>query len=73
MQHLFLAFILQFNVYCTTYCAFACAVVKQRIIKTAIIFSCQNNSFLINDTPLFKVAAFNVVLFDVALFDVELF
>ena len=38
----------------------------------AIIFSCQNNYFLISDAPLFIVIAFNVALFDVALFDDKL-
>ena len=56
---------------------------RQHIITTAIVLSCHNNSFLINDAPVFKVLAFNVALFDVtllnlalldnALFDVELF
>ena len=65
------------------YCALYCAVVKQHIITRALIFSCQNNSFLINYAPLFKFVTFNILLFDVALFyhalfdaalfDVELF
>ena len=38
-----------------------------------ILFSCQYNSVLINDAPLFKVVAFNVALFDVSLFDAALF
>ena len=42
------------------------AVQKRRIVTIAEIFSCQNNSFLINDASLFKVVAFNVPLFDVA-------
>ena len=56
---------------------------RQHIITTAIVLSCHNNSFLINDAPVFKVLAFNVALFDVTLlnlalldnvlFDVELF
>ena len=39
------------------------------IITTATIFSSHNNSFLINDAPLFKFVAFIVALFDLALFD----
>ena len=39
----------------------------------AIIFSCHNNSFLINDAELFKLVAFNLALFDPAVFDVDLF
>ena len=39
----------------------------------AIIFSCHNNSFLINDAALFKLVAFNLALFDPAVFDVDLF
>ena len=55
---------------------------KKHIITTSITFSCQNNSFLINDAPLFKVVAVNIALefalftfalFDAVLFDVELF
>ena len=64
---------LQFKVYYATYFALCCAVVNQHITATIIIFSCHNNSFLINDAPLFKVAAFNVSLFDIALFDLALF
>ena len=44
---------------------------KQRI-TTAIISSCHNNPFLINDAPLFKVTTFNVALFYVALFNLRL-
>ena len=36
-------------------------------------FSCHNNSFLINDAPLFKLAAFNGTPFDIALFNLALF
>ena len=72
-QHLFLAFILQFKIYCATYCALCCAVVKQEIMTTQIIFSFQNNFCLINDAPLFKLVAFNVALVDVALFKRALF
>ena len=68
-QHLFLAFILQFKIYCAT----DCAVVKQDIMTTQIIFSFQNNFCLINDAPLFKLVAFNVALVDVALFKRALF
>ena len=39
----------------------------------AIIFSCHNNSFLINGAELFKLVAFNLALFDPAVFDVDLF
>ena len=42
------------------------ALQKQRIITTVGIFSCENNSFLINDASLFKIAAFNVALLDTA-------
>ena len=49
-----------------------CEVVKEHI-TTVIIFSCHNNSFLINDGSLFKVVAFNIALFDFALFDAALF
>ena len=73
VRHLFLAFISQFKVYCAIYCALCCAVVKQDIIRTAMIFSCQNNSFLINDAPLFKVVAFNAALFNVVQFNLALF
>ena len=55
------------------YCAHCCAVVKQHIIATAIIFICHNNSVLINDAPLFKAVAFHVALFDAALFNLALF
>ena len=72
-QHLFLAFILQFKIYCATYCALCCAVVKQDIMTTQIIFSFQNNFCLINDARLFKLVAFNVALVDVALFKRALF
>ena len=66
-------FFLLVKVYCATYCALYCAVVKQHIITTALIFSCQNNSFLINYAPLFKFVTFNILLFDVALFYLVLF
>ena len=49
-----------------------CEVVKEHI-TTVIIFSCHNNSSLINDGSLFKVLAFNIALFDLALFDAALF
>ena len=55
------------------YCAHCCAVVKQHIIATAIIFICHNSSILINDAPLFKAVAFHVALFDAALFNLALF
>ena len=73
VQHLFLAFISQFNIYCATYCALCFAVVKEHIITAAIVFSCQYNSLLINDAPVFKVVAYNFALFDSALFNLELF
>ena len=64
----------QFKVYCATYCTFYCVLVKHRFITTAIIiFSCHNNPFFINDTPLFKLVAFNVSLLDVAMFNLTLF
>lgn len=44
---------------------------KQDIVTTRITFSYHNNSFLINDAALFKVAAFLVPLFDAVLFDAE--
>lgn len=46
---------------------------EQNIITTAIIFSYQNNSFLIYDAPLLKVVAFKVILFDFAVFNLALF
>ena len=46
---------------------------RQHIVTTAITFSFQNNPFLINDAPLFKVVAFIVALFNVALFNLALF
>ena len=39
------------------------------MITTPIILSCQNNSFLINDTPLLIIVVFNVALFAVTLFN----
>ena len=60
VQHLFFAFSSQFKDYCATYYAFCYAVVKQHVITTSIIFRCHNNSFLINDAPLFKVIAFDI-------------
>lgn len=68
---LILAFMSQFKVYCAICFALCCVLVKQNII--AAIFSCHNNSVLINAAPLFKVVAFNVALFDVSLFDAALF
>ena len=62
----------QFKVYCVKYCAPCCAPVKQHIITTLIIFSCQNDSFSINDAPLFKAVAFNIAL-DVGLFNLGRF
>ena len=43
---------------------------KQHIITAAVIFTCHNNYFLVNDAQPFKNLAFNVALFDVALFGV---
>ena len=100
VKHLLLDFILQFKVYCTSYCALCYTIVKQRIITTTMILSSQNDSFFINpfhatylllppenirkpevfwcvlgllketrgmkwinDSPLFKVAAFNVAFY----------
>ena len=57
---LILAFISQFKVYCTTYFVLCCELVKQNII--AAIFSCHNNSVLINAAPLFKVVNLNLML-----------
>ena len=74
---LILAFISQFKVYCTTYFVLCCVLVKQNII--AAIFSCHNNSVLINAAPLFKVVNLNLNLylifhcFHVTLFNAALF
>ena len=57
---LILAFISQFKVYCTTYFVLCCVLLKQNII--AAIFSCHNNSVLINAAPLFKVVNLNLML-----------
>ena len=46
---------------------------QQHITTTAIVFICQNNYFLINHAPPFKVSAFNFALFDAALFNLALF
>ena len=43
------------------------------IITKAITFSLHNNSFLINNLPLFKSVAFNAALFDDALFNPVLY
>lgn len=73
MSHFFLAFISQVKVYCGVYCALYCGVVKQHMITTAIIFSCQISLLLINHAPLFKVVAFVILLFDVELSNLALF
>ena len=46
---------------------------RHYIIKKAVAFSLHNNSFLINNLPLFKSVAFNVALFDDALFNPVLY
>ena len=63
----------QLKVYCATYCALCRAVVRHYIIATAILFSWHNNSFLINNVPLFKRVAFNVALFDIAPFNLAVY
>ena len=57
---LILAFMSQFKVYCAICFALCCVLVKQNII--AAIFSCHNNSVLINAAPLFKVVNLNFML-----------
>ena len=57
---LILAFMSQFKVYCAICFALCCVLVKQNII--AAIFSCHNNSVLINAAPLFKVVNLNLML-----------
>ena len=80
---LILAFMSQFKVYCAICFALCCVLVKQNII--AAIFSCHNNSVLINAAPLFKVVNLNLMLiilmlhylvlhyFNIVLFDIPLF
>ena len=65
--YLFFAFISQLKVYCASYIALSCAIVKQHVVRTAMIFRYHINLILINDAPLFKVITFDVALFDVAL------
>ena len=65
-------FISKFKVYCAIYCALCFAVVKHHV-KTTTVFSCDNNSFLINNVPLLNSVAFNVALFDVTLINITLY
>ena len=49
-------------------CALCYEFVKQYVITTAIIFTSENISLLINDAPVFKVVTFIFAIFDVTLF-----